>query len=144
MLKKTVNYTDFDGNEVVEDCYFNLMQNELAEIAMDLPDGATDGMDKDSIASDPEAAGLKLLEALGNKGVFDFIKKLLLKSYGIRTPDGRGFKKTAEISEEFSYTLAFDTIFMELMSSEQAAADFVNNVISGTTAKQVADITSKE
>ena len=34
MLKKTITYTDFDGNERVKDCYFNLSKGELIEMEM--------------------------------------------------------------------------------------------------------------
>ena len=38
MFTKTINYKDFDGNNVTETCYFHLFENDLIEIAMDLPD----------------------------------------------------------------------------------------------------------
>ena len=44
MLKKTVNYVDFDGNNQVEDLYFNLTKTELIEMAMDFPDGVSDSV----------------------------------------------------------------------------------------------------
>lgn len=129
MLKKTVNYFDFDGNERTEDLYFNLTQTELVEMAMELPDGVTDSVGNDPAKIDEKAAALKLMETLGNKGVLEFIKNLLLKSYGIKSEDGRRFEKSEEISKEFSQTLAFDTILMELMSNDVEAANFVNNII---------------
>ena len=33
MLKKTVNYEDFDGNKRTEDLYFNLTKLEATEFA---------------------------------------------------------------------------------------------------------------
>lgn len=124
MLKKTITYKDFDNNERTETHFFNLTKTELAEIALDLPDGIVDESTEVS-----EQAAMAIVEKLGGDGVFKFIKKLLLKSYGIKSPDGRRFEKSEEISKEFSETLAFDTIFMELMSDDQAAANFVNQLI---------------
>lgn len=129
MLKKTVNYFDFDGNERTEDLYFNLTQTELVEMAMELPDGVSSSIGNDPSKIDEKAAAMKLMETLGNKGVLEFIKNLLLKSYGIKSEDGRRFEKSDEISREFSQTLAFDTILMELMSNDVEAANFVNNII---------------
>ena len=129
MLKKTVQYTDFDGNERTEELYFNLTQTELVEMAMELPDGIADSVGSDPAKIDENAAAVKLMEALGNKGVLSFIKNLLLKSYGIKSEDGRRFEKSEKISTEFSQTLAFDTILMDLMSNDFEAANFVNNVI---------------
>lgn len=129
MLKKTVNYEDFDGNQRTEVLHFNLTQTELVEMAMDLPDGMSETIGDDPNKVDQDAAARKLIEKLGGKGIFEFIKTLLLKSYGIKSEDGRRIVKSKEISEEFSQTLAFDIILMELMSDDVKAAEFVNGII---------------
>lgn len=128
MLKETVNYVDFDGNDVTEELYFNLTQTELVEMSMDLPDDITNAVG-DGNNVDKEVAAAKIIEALGGKGVFEFVKQLLLKSYGRKTANGRGFEKSEELTKEFSQSLAFDAIFMELMSNDVKAAEFVNKII---------------
>lgn len=137
MLKKTVNYVDFDGNERTEDLYFNLTRTELVEMSMDLPDGFSESFGNDPSKIDENAAAAKLVETLGNKGIFDFVKQLLLKAYGIKSPDGRKFEKSKEISEDFAQTLAFDTILMDLMSDDKEAANFINNIIPAAANEQV-------
>lgn len=131
MLKKTITYKDFDGNERTEDHYFNLTQTELAEIALGLPDG----LSEIDAAESNEQAAMKMINKLGGDGVFKFIKELMLKSYGIRV-DGRRFEKSDQISREFSQTLAFDAMFMELMTDDVAAANFVNAVIPAEAANK--------
>lgn len=130
MLKKTVNYVDFEGNNVSETLWFHLHQTELLEFAMDLPDGVVSSVGDDPSKVDTEEAAQKMMTALGGKGIVDFLKKLLIKSYGIR-PEGNAtrFVKTEQIAEEFSQSLAFDAIFMELLADSNAASDFVNGVI---------------
>lgn len=128
MLKKVVNYEDFDGNNVSEELYFNMTQTELVEMSMDLPDGVADAVG-DGENVNKEVAAAKIIETLGGKGVFEFIKQLLLKSYGKKSADGRRFEKSEELTKEFSQSLAFDQIFMELMSDDVKAAEFVNNII---------------
>ena len=129
MIKKTVTYFDYDNNERTETLYFNLNQNELIEVALDIPDdvSATVGNDPDKF--DKEAVATGLIEKMGQKGIMGFVKDLLIKSYGIKSEDGRRFIKTPELAEEFSQTVAFDTVFMELMADDKAASDFVNGVI---------------
>lgn len=129
MIKKTVTYFDFDNNERTETHYFNLNQTELIEMAMDIPEDVSAAVGTDPNQFDKEAVATGLVEKMGQKGVMGFVKDLLLKSYGIKSEDGRRFIKTPAISEEFSQTIAFDTIFMELMADDKAAADFVNGVI---------------
>lgn len=125
MLKKKITYTDFNGNERTEDHYFNLTKTELTEIALGLPDG----MDESEITEANEQAAMTIIDKLGKDGVFKFIKELILKSYGIKSSDGKRFQKSEEISKEFSETLAFDQFFMELMTDDVKAAEFVNSII---------------
>lgn len=137
MLKKTVNYVDFNGNNRTEDCYFNLTQTELAEILFQVPGDVTENLYQDDSEQAKEQAALKLIDKLGGDGVFQFVKDLMLKSYGIKSQDGRRFEKSEQISTEFSQTLAFDTLFMELMKDDVAAAEFVNGVIPANLASNI-------
>lgn len=137
MIKKTVKYEDFDGNERVEDCYFNLTQTELVDVAMDLPEGFMDSLGNDPSKIDQNAAAVKMIETFGNKGIMEFIKELLLKSYGVKSEDGRRFEKSEQLSKEFSETLAFDAIFIELLSDDAAAADFINKILPAKVVNQI-------
>lgn len=136
MFKKTVKYSDFDNNERTEDLYFNLTQSELVEIALNLPDG----LSETNITQVNEQSATQILEKLGGDGIFKFVKELMLKAYGIKSEDGRRFEKSEQISTEFSQTMAFDTMFMELMSNDLAAAEFVNAIIP----KEMADNVNKQ
>lgn len=139
MLTKTVKYKDFDGNERIENLQFHLSKVELIEMSLDLPDGVSEAIGNDPNNID-ETAAMRILETLGGKGVLDFIKKLLLKSYGIKSADGRSFEKSEELSRKFSQTLAFDELVMELMSNEELAANFVNSIIPADTADKMPNV----
>lgn len=89
---------------------------------------------------DLNEAGIKFVEKLGGKGVFEFIKQLILKSYGIKSADGRKMEKSPAIREDFEQSLAFDTLFMELMQNDLAAAEFVNGVLPASLAEKVAGV----
>lgn len=139
MLTKTVKYKDFDGNERIENLQFHLSKVELIEMSLDLPDGVSEAIGNDPNNID-ETAAMRILETLGGKGVLDFIKKLLLKSYGIKSADGRSFEKSEELSRKFSQTLAFDELVMELMSNEELAANFVNSIIPADAADKMPNV----
>lgn len=123
MLKKIITFEDFDGVKTTEEHHFHLSKTELMEVAMGLPDD----MEIDGTESNEELSH-KLLEKIGKDGLFKFIKDLILKSYGKKI-DNRRFEKTEELSKEFSQTLAFDALLMELMSDDNEAAKFVNGII---------------
>ena len=91
MLKKTVNYEDFDGNKRTEDLYFNLTKLEATEFALDLPDEITDEVVKEGASAANMEAATRIVQKLGGKGIIDYIRKLVLKSYGIKSEDGKRF-----------------------------------------------------
>ena len=39
MLKKTISYTDYDGNQRTEDFYFNLSKAEITEMELSMEGG---------------------------------------------------------------------------------------------------------
>lgn len=126
MLKKTVTYEDFNGVERTEDLYFHLNELELTELAVDLPED----MLKSVSANPTEEVAGKALESMGTKGIIEFIKKLLIKSYGVKSEDGYSFIKNEKITERFKGSGAFSAVVMELMTDDKAASDFVNQIIS--------------
>ena len=129
MLKKTVNYEDFDGNKRTEDLYFNLTKLEATEFALDLPDEITDEVVKEGASAANMEAATRIVQKLGGKGIIDYIRKLVLKSYGIKSEDGKRFIKSEEISTEFSQTMAFDNLMMELLTDDNAASNFISAII---------------
>lgn len=128
MLKKTVTYTDFNGVERIEDCYFNLTRAEALDFAFELPEFDSVNIDENDEKSKQQAA-LTLFDKLGSVGIYKFIKDLVAKSYGIKSTDGKRFEKNEQATKEFTQGLAYDSILMEFISDDIAAADFINAVI---------------
>ena len=115
MVRKTVRYTDFNGQNVVEDLYFNLSKVELirlsAEYGGDLPE-ALRGM-KDS----------------GNDTEFAlFLDRIFLDAYGIKSEDGKRFIKSSELREAFKQSIAYETLFEDVFSSEDELIAFVEGL----------------
>jgi hypothetical protein len=54
---------------------------------------------------------------------------LVLQAYGEKSPDGRRFVKSEEISKAFSETTAYSDLFMELATDANVAAQFINDII---------------
>lgn len=139
MLTKTITYKDFDGNQRTEKHYFNLTQTELVEVALGLPNGLSES---EISEENKQQAALTLMDKLGSDGLFKFIKDLMLKAYGIKSADGKRMEKSEKISKEFSETLAFDQMFMELMTDDIAAAEFVNAIIPKDIADKIPNKTA--
>ena len=65
----------------------------------------------------------------------EVFKDIVLRSYGQKSPDGKRFIKSVELTESFSQTEAYSNLFMELATDADAAAAFVNGIIPQSTAK---------
>lgn len=116
MLKKTMAYTDFNGETRKEDFFFNLTRAEVTELELSENGGLSEKIKRITESKDvPE--------------IFRIFKNLILKSYGIISPDGKRFIKSPELSEEFSQTEAYSDLFMELAQNSDSAAAFVNGIM---------------
>ena len=116
MLKKTIVYTDYEGNERTDDFYFNLNQPELLEMNVSEKGGLEKVIEK-IIATDDF------------KKLVEIFKEIILKAYGEKSLDGRRFVKSKELSEQFSQTEAYSILFMELALNAEAASAFINGII---------------
>ena len=115
MFKKTISYTDYDGNPRTEDFYFNLNKAELTEMEMSFNGGLVKVIEKIIAAQDSER-------------LIKIFKDLILKAYGEKSNDGRRFIKNQEVRDNFSQTEAYSILFMELATNDVAAAAFVNGI----------------
>lgn len=127
MLKIPITYTDFDGDEVTEDVYFNLTKAELTEMELLSSGTLSDKLQAVAKKADPK----EIMET------FDWI---LGKAYGIRSADGKRFIKSAKAYAEFKETAAYSEIYMQLVTDAKAAANFINAVIP----KDLADAVAKD
>lgn len=116
MLKKTITFDDFNGEERTKDYYFNLTEAELAELQL-----STDG------GLDTYLKGI--IESHDVPTLTQFFKKIILMSYGEKSADGLMFKKSPEAADDFSHTEAYSVLFMELATDSDKAADFINGII---------------
>lgn len=142
MVKKTVTYEDFNGVERTEDLYFNLNELELTKFAAELPDEFTDSLNGNENVTNmdkAEAVAVKFAEKLGTSGIIDFIEKLILKAYGVKSEDGRRFNKNEKITNEFEYSGAYPALVMDLLTNNEAAADFVNKLIPAKLAAKLSN-----
>lgn len=116
MLKKTYTYEDFDGNERTEDFYFNLSKAELMEMELGISGGMVQKLKKIIAAQDGDS-------------IIRTFKEIILAAYGEKSADGKRFDKSAEISKNFSHTVPYSMLFMELATNDDAASAFVEGIM---------------
>lgn len=116
MLIKEIKWTDFDGNERREKFYFNMSKSELVKLELSRPGGFRNYI-------------TRLMEAQNGRELMEVFDDMMLKSYGVRSDDGRNFRKGAEYYEDFKSTGAYDELFMELMQDDKAMEHFINGLM---------------
>lgn len=116
MIKWPITYTDYNDEEQTEDFYFNLNKAEIME--MDLE------------ANGAYAQYLqRIVDKRDGKLIGEEFKRLILKSYGVKSDDGRRFIKSQQLREEFEQTEAYSELFMELATSPEKCEKFVQGIM---------------
>lgn len=127
MLKKSVTYEDFNGNEVTETFSFHLSKAELIEMEAERRGGL--------------AAYLQhIVDTNDGAAIINAFKDLLTRSIGKVSDDGRRFEKNEAIRDDFMESPAYSELFMSMATDAGAAAEFVNGIIPKGLPEQVAEI----
>jgi hypothetical protein len=129
MLKKTIVYEDFNGTTVTEDHYFHLTKADLVEMEMSHKGGLHQHLQK-------------IVDSEDGKAIIMEFKMLILGAYGKKSEDGRRFIKTQELRDEFASSEAYSTLFLELCTNAEAAAEFVNGIVPAGLEADLAKLTS--
>ena len=116
MIKKTITYTDYNGNQRTESFWFNLTKAEVTRMEMSVQGGMAEMIDR-------------IIDAQDAPSLISTFETMIQRSYGVKTPDGRGFVKKSEDLEAFMATEAYSELFMELVTNATAAAEFVNGIM---------------
>lgn len=130
MLKKTVKYVDYDGREREDDLYFNLNKAEITEMQMSTQGGFAEYIQK-------------IVKAQDEATLIALFKDLILKAYGEKSADGKHFKKSEELRDEFMSSAAFPELFMELATDADSASKFINGIIPADLAAEAAKEAAK-
>lgn len=128
MLVKKITYTDFFGKERTEEFRFNLSKREISDDFI-----KTEG----SLIAKLQA----IIDAKDNKDIMNTFQKLIEKSYGEISEDGRRFIKEddngVKLFKKFAETPAYDKLYMEMLTDEKAAAEFVKGILDPELQKEI-------
>lgn len=117
MIKKTITFTDFNGEEHTEDFYFNLSKAELVKLELS---GAGNSF-SDQVQN--------IIKANNGAQIIKAFELILEKSYGVRSEDGARFIKNDQVWSEFVTSNAYTELFSELLVDADSAASFINGIV---------------
>lgn len=138
MLKKTITYTDFDGNEKKMDAYFNLTKTECVDLNLEFEDeGGLIGRIKKLMIEREDGE-------MPRKPAVDFVKLLIDRSYGVRPKDDPSlFLKEDDdgrpLYKKFKQTAAYDAYVFALLSGEESLDEFATYVLPQISDEQKAE-----
>lgn len=116
MIKWNIEFEDYNGQTIKEDFYFNLNKAELTEMQFQVNGAYSNFINR--IMNERDIA------KLGEE-----FKKLILNSYGVKSDDGRLFRKSKQMREDFEQSAAYSVLFMELISDADKAAKFFKGIL---------------
>ena len=123
MIKRTITFTDYNGLERTEDFYFHLTKAELAKMEMSTSGGYAEMI-------------TRIVQAKDAPAIMAVFEELIHKSYGVKTPDGRGFVKRKDDLDAFVQTEAYSQLFMDLLTDTEYATKFINGIIPADLSEQ--------
>lgn len=116
MLAKKIKYVDFNNVERNETFYFNISESEATELELEESGGLISLI-------------MQMIEGQNIPYLFKLFKKLIGVAVGEKSNDGKYLMKSPEITAKFFGTNAYNVLFMEIISSPDAAANFVNSIV---------------
>lgn len=131
MIKKTVTYKDLNGKERTETFYFHYFESEIMDMEMSEEGGLAERIQR-------------IIDAKDQASLLKVIKKFVVDAYGIKSDDGRRFIKSQEVKDAFVECPAYSKIYMELLTNDELAAEFVNKVVPEDMAEQLAALVAKK
>lgn len=116
MLAKKISYMDYNGNQREDTFYFNLNKAEIMEMELGVVGGMT------------QLINMMIAQEDG-PGLAKFYKDMILKAYGEKSLDGKRFVKNQELRDAFEQTDAYSELYMELVTDQEKASEFVKGIM---------------
>jgi hypothetical protein len=127
MLRKEVEYKDFDGNDRKDVLWFHLNEVEITEMDLETSGGLVKYMES-------------IIDTNDVNQLITIFKDLLIRSYGERSMDGKHFYKDDKIRNEFVSSAAYPVLYMEMVSDADKTVEFINGIVPSNIREQMAKI----
>lgn len=134
MYRKVITYTDFNGNPKTKPFYFNLTRPELMEMKRSPLEEMQAIIVRIRGMEDPELELSTVEKDEIQEKMGAILRDLVIQSYGIKSEDGERFSKRVGnrmygAGEDFVESMAYDSLYMEMISNPKNLIDFVKMII---------------
>jgi hypothetical protein len=119
MIKKTITFEDYNGDERTKDFYFHMNQVEFSKLNGEIPGGIEKRMQK-------------IIEDRDEDALLRIIDLIVSRSYG-EFDDADEFTKVSKtgrpLYEKFVNTDAYDQLIIELIQNENNIVTFLKSIM---------------
>lgn len=116
MIKWPITYTTYNDETITEDFYFNLNKAELVQLQFNANGSYSNFMER-------------IMNERDYKTLGEEFRNIILSAYGKKSDDGKQFRKSDAIREEFENSAAFAELYIELISGGEAATKFFTGIL---------------
>lgn len=113
MHKIVIQYQDFEEQTQVEEAYFNLSRAKIIDMAITGEADILLGNLRDAVKSED------------GKELIHLVRDLIHLSYGEKDPDGKTFRQSEQLSNDFLQSQPFDQMFYDMIMSPEQVLKFV-------------------
>lgn len=128
MLKKLIKYTDYNDLPRTQEFFFYLSKKDIQVLNANYEGGLQGQFNK-------------IMNNLDMKALLHTVEDIVLAAYGEKSEDGTKFIKNAKVREDFQYSAAYEALFDELTTGDDAAdkfSDFLKKVLPNELQAQIA------
>lgn len=119
MFVKKIKYTNFAGETREEEFFFHMSKTDIVQWQYSV-NGGIDELFR------------KVINENDQSSLISLVTDLIHRAYGEKSVDGKRFEKKRnghDLADDFEQTAAYDVLFMELISSSEAASEFINGIM---------------
>lgn len=131
MIKWPITYTTYNDETITEDFYFNLNKAELMQMQFDVNGAYSQFIER-------------VINERDYKRIGEEFSKIILGAYGQKSDDGKQFRKSEELSNDFKNSDAYSELYMQLLSDSETASKFFTGILpkdlQGEAAKNAAEL----
>lgn len=136
MIKETLTFKNFDGDDVQQDFWFGYNETELSVMETSTKGGLI-------------ALAEKITNEQDGEKLMKLFQELILGAYGVKSSDGIHFMKEDPIdhhkyADEFKQTDAYNQLFMKMSRDDKFATEFFNGVMPAAAQTKMQEMKKNE
>lgn len=112
MIKKKMTFKDFNGVERTMEFCFHITEAELMQMELETVGGYRGLLQR-------------IIDANDQQSMIRIFKEFIDMAYGVLDAEGIHFRKSPEALAEFKATQAYSDLYMELISDDEKAINFL-------------------